>query len=204
MWLLLVVHGRACQLFSLGIRSARCHRPSLAVGYNNPTGSRGLRAVPTEKSIALKKCEQRWRGNEFLGLRKHWSKRRVVSDRLYRFRSRGSPPRGRLREAEAEFQEFTMKARCAPTWMSGTHLLDQVLDFGRHRRSTMTNSAFPFPIQPKALAVPSDDGLGFHDAQGGAPIGATFRGLIETNSSPMTMHLSGGQLTRIAMKLQVF
>ena len=26
------------------------------------------------------------------------------------------------------------------------------------------------PVQPKALAVPSDDGLGFHDAQGGAPI----------------------------------
>ena len=51
-------------------------------------------AVPTEKSIALKKCEQRWRGNEFLGLRKHWSKRRVVSDPLYRFWSRGSPPRG--------------------------------------------------------------------------------------------------------------
>ncbi len=35
----------------------------------------------------------------------------------------------------------------------------------------MTNSALPFPIQPKALAVPSDDGLGFHNAQGGAPIG---------------------------------
>src|SRR6266446_4028685 len=35
----------------------------------------------------------------------------------------------------------------------------------------MTNSALPFPIQPKALAVPSDDGLGFHNARGGAPIG---------------------------------
>src|SRR6266481_7894288 len=35
----------------------------------------------------------------------------------------------------------------------------------------MTNSALPFPIQPKALAVPSDDGLGFHKAQGRAPIG---------------------------------
>ena len=55
--------------------------------------------------------------------------------------------------------------------VSGTHCLDQVLDFCRHRRSTMTNPAFPFPIQPKALAVPSDDGLGFHNAQGRAPIG---------------------------------
>jgi hypothetical protein len=39
----------------------------------------------------------------------------------------------------------------------------------------MTNSALPFPIQPKALPVPSDDGLGFHDAQGGAPIGPNSR-----------------------------
>ena len=39
----------------------------------------------------------------------------------------------------------------------------------------MTNPAFPFPIQPKALPVPSDDGLGFHDAQGGAPIGPNSR-----------------------------
>ena len=29
----------------------------------------------------------------------------------------------------------------------------------------MTNSAFPFPIQTKALAVTSDDDLGFHNAQ---------------------------------------
>src|SRR5882762_7034906 len=64
-----------------------------------------------------------------------------------------------------------MNARCTPTWVSGTHCLDQVLDFRRHRRSTMTNPALPFPIQPKALAVPSDDGLGFHNAQGRAPIG---------------------------------
>src|SRR5258708_38696672 len=61
--------------------------------------------------------------------------------------------------------------RGAPAWISGTHCLDQVLDFRRHRRSTMTNSALPFPKQPKALAMPSDDGLGFHNAQGGAPIG---------------------------------
>ena len=80
----------------------------------------------------------------------------------------------RLREVDAEFLEFTMNARCTPAWVSGTHFLDQVLDFCRHRRSTMTNPAFPFPIQPKALAVPSDDGLGFHNAQGGAPIGPNF------------------------------
>ena len=89
----------------------------------------------------------------------------------------------RLREAEAEFQEFTMKARCAPTWMSGTHLLDQVLDFGRHRRSTMTNSAFPFPIQPKALAVPSDDGLRFHNAQGERQLGQTLESQTQTSRS---------------------
>ena len=36
--------------------------------------------VPTENSIALKKREQHSRGNEFLGLRKHLSNRRVVND----------------------------------------------------------------------------------------------------------------------------
>ncbi len=39
-----------------------------------------------------------------------------------------------LREVDAEFLEFTMNARCTPAWISGTHLLDQVLDFRRHRR----------------------------------------------------------------------
>src|SRR5882724_9634396 len=40
--------------------------------------------VPTENSIALKKREQHSRGNEFLGLRKHLSNRRVVNDPPYR------------------------------------------------------------------------------------------------------------------------
>jgi hypothetical protein len=39
----------------------------------------------------------------------------------------------------------------------------------------MTNSALPFPIQPKALPVPSDDGLRFDNAQGRAPIGPKSR-----------------------------
>jgi len=41
-------------------------------------------AVPTKNSIALKKREQHSRGNEFLGLRKHLSNRRVVYDVPYR------------------------------------------------------------------------------------------------------------------------
>jgi hypothetical protein len=40
--------------------------------------------VPTKNSIALKKREQHSRGNEFLGLRKHLSNRRVVNDVPYR------------------------------------------------------------------------------------------------------------------------
>jgi hypothetical protein len=40
--------------------------------------------VPTENSIALKKREQHSGGNEFLGLRKHLSNRRVVNDPPYR------------------------------------------------------------------------------------------------------------------------
>jgi hypothetical protein len=40
--------------------------------------------VPTENSIALKKRGQHSRGDEFLGLRKHLSNRRVVNDLPYR------------------------------------------------------------------------------------------------------------------------
>jgi hypothetical protein len=43
-----------------------------------------LQLVPTENSIALKKREQHSRGNEFLGLRKHLSNRRVLNDPPYR------------------------------------------------------------------------------------------------------------------------
>jgi hypothetical protein len=40
--------------------------------------------VSTENSIAQKKREQRSRGNDFLGLRKHLSNRRVTNDPPYR------------------------------------------------------------------------------------------------------------------------
>ena len=51
--LLLVVHDRACELLTLGIGSARGHRSALAVvGYDNPTGSRDVRALFTWKSIS--------------------------------------------------------------------------------------------------------------------------------------------------------
>jgi len=47
-----------------------------------------------------------------------------------------------------------------------------LIDLGENRRSpVLALSALPFPKQPKALAVPSDDGLRFHNAQGRAPIG---------------------------------
>ena len=45
---------------------------------------------------------------------------------------------------------------------AGMHTLVRVEDRGIGQSS---------PIQPKALPVPSDDGLRFHNAQGGAPIG---------------------------------
>jgi hypothetical protein len=44
----------------------------------------GIILVPTKKSIVPKKREQHARGNEFLGLRKHLSNRRVVNDVRYR------------------------------------------------------------------------------------------------------------------------
>ena len=45
-WLLLVVHGRACEPSALGIGSARGHRPALpVVGYDNPARNRNHRAL---------------------------------------------------------------------------------------------------------------------------------------------------------------
>src|SRR6202047_3507023 len=62
----------------------------------------------------------------------------------------------------------------------------------------MTNSALPFPIQPKALAVPSDDGLGFHNTQRTAPIGPNDR---EPNPEKAVARLQS-QTTVLAQALQ--
>jgi len=69
--------GRACwpSLVGLGNLAAASHRSKIQ-------HSRSF--VPTENSIALKKGEQHSRGNEFLGLRKHLSNRRVVNEPPYR------------------------------------------------------------------------------------------------------------------------
>ncbi len=57
---------------------------SLVSGLSLRSLSELVAPVPTENSIALKKREQHSRGNEFLGLRKHLSNRRVVNDPPYR------------------------------------------------------------------------------------------------------------------------
>jgi hypothetical protein len=61
------------------------NRDAATLGMN-PKASPLLRRppVPTENSIALKKREQHSRGNEFLGLRKYLSNRRVLNDPPYR------------------------------------------------------------------------------------------------------------------------
>jgi hypothetical protein len=57
---------------------------------------------------------------------------------------------------------------------------------------------FPSPVPPKALAVPSDDGLGFHNAQGRAPIGPNSGELNPEKS----VARSQSQATVLAQALQ--
>ena len=58
--------------------------PLLVIRDRNARGQLWFEAIrldcPYRKLIALKKREQHSRGNEFLGLRKHLSNRRVVND----------------------------------------------------------------------------------------------------------------------------
>ena len=69
----------------------------------------------------------------------------------------------------AQLEQFAVYARRAPAWIGKTHPADQISDLMGYSWSPVRNSAFPLPIEAKALAVPSDDGFRFHDQEGRAP-----------------------------------
>ena len=70
-----------------------------------------------------------------------------------------------------QLEQFAVYAGCSPAWIGKTHPADQISDLLGYRWSAVPNSALPGPIEAKALAVPSDDGFGFHDQEGRAPTG---------------------------------
>jgi hypothetical protein len=80
-----------------------------------------------------------------------------------------------LADVDAEFEQFTVDAGRSPERIVAAHLPNQLADFFRHRwtpGSATTN--LPGPEQPKALAVPANDGFRLDDDQGRSPIAPHF------------------------------
>src|SRR5215831_1226782 len=76
-----------------------------------------------------------------------------------------------LTDGDAQFEQLTMDVGRAPQRVVAAHLPDQLADFAGDRRSTWFAAAhFPGPEQPKALAMPRDDGLRPDDGQRRAPV----------------------------------
>ena len=68
----------------------------------------------------------------------------------------------------AELEQFTVKARCSPKRILATQPTDQFSDVFRNRRPPRS-AATDFPEQTEALAVPSNDTVGFDDDQSRPP-----------------------------------
>src|SRR5688572_6113689 len=68
-------------------------------------------------------------------------------------------------DLESQFEQFTVDLRSAPEWVFVTHGSNQLAHFLRHHRPPgLAPPNLPGPEQSKALAMPADDGGGFHDA----------------------------------------
>ena len=84
-----------------------------------------------------------------------------MTDHVLRYRPLG--------HFNTQLEQLAVYAGRAPAWIGKTHLADQISDLLGHRRSAVRKPALPSPVEAKALAVPSDDGLRFHDQEGRAP-----------------------------------
>src|SRR5215467_5073759 len=76
-----------------------------------------------------------------------------------------------LPNVDAELEQFTVDAWCAPSGVFAAHPVDQVADFtGKRWSSRVAPPNLPRPEQTKAPAVPDDDHLGLNDSQSRAPV----------------------------------
>ncbi len=73
---------------------------------------------------------------------------------------------GCLSNIDAEFEQFTLDARCAPQWVGDTHLPDQGPDFQRGFRLPCSRPGFSAPERPKSLLMPADHRLRLDNRQG--------------------------------------
>src|SRR6516165_196447 len=75
-----------------------------------------------------------------------------------------------LPNVDAELEQFTVDAGCAPSGVFAAHPADQVADFtGKRGSSRPAPPNLPRPEQTKASAVPGNDRLGLNDSQRRAP-----------------------------------
>jgi hypothetical protein len=68
-----------------------------------------------------------------------------------------------------------MDPRRAPARVRLRHRTNHRKDVGGHRRSPDPTSTLPGPPEPETVAVPGDDGLGFHDHERRSPSGPDAR-----------------------------
>lgn len=96
----------------------------------------------------------------------------IVQERSPRLRRRSVVvphvlPDAGLTDVDAEFEEFTMDAWCAPQWILPTHPTDELPNVVWNRRPSGPPAAdLPGPEQPEACAMPRDDGVRFDDDEG--------------------------------------
>src|SRR5213594_2272561 len=92
-------------------------------------------------------------------------------------RLRRRPPRPdhvlrhcRLRDSQAELQQFAVDSRCTPQRIRAAHLPYQIPQVPPNRGPTPSASTLPCPVEPEAPAVPPHHGLEPHHLQGTPPI----------------------------------
>src|SRR6516164_686695 len=75
-----------------------------------------------------------------------------------------------LGQHESQFEEFSMDPRRSPKGIGQAHPANELTSlFRQFRPSRLSMAAFPAPVQPESLAMPSDHGLRFDDDECRAP-----------------------------------
>jgi len=78
---------------------------------------------------------------------------------------------GGLSDIDAELEQLAVDSGRSPGWVGDTHSPDQGPDPGVEGRSAGTATpTLPTPVEPKALPVPPDHGLGLDDDEAGTPL----------------------------------
>src|SRR5215471_16620034 len=87
---------------------------------------------------------------------------------------RGTCPAG-FADVDAQLEQFPMNARRTPGRIVAAHPANQLPNLFGHRWTPgLAATNFPGPEQPKALAMPANDGFRLDNDQEGSPIAPSF------------------------------